>query len=46
MHELEFYTEVIEPLVDVFREFYPEGLVEPCDIAHHMGLGKNVVISK
>ena len=46
MHELEFDAQMIEPLMDVFGEFDPEGLIESRDVAHDVGLREDVIVAK
>ena len=46
VHELEFDTQMIEPLVDIFGEFDTERLIEAGDVAHDVGLRKDVIVTE
>src|SRR5574340_646786 len=46
MHEFEFDAEVVQTLMDVFREFNSESLIKPCDVPHNMGLCEDVVVAE
>jgi len=46
MHELELDAQMIHAFVNVAGQFDPKGLIKTRNIAHHMGLSEDVIISK